>query len=522
MTVTTKSDEKPVDPIQDAMGTMGHWQIIITIAISLINFPAAWNQLAIAVIAPRQNFMCLSPLPINPNDSMLKTCFVKVNESLPEVECEKFSYDDSVFKSTIVSEWNLVCERKYLLSFAQPLTQLGILVGNMLFGIVADKIGRKTPLMIAVIVQAIAGIITVFMPSYELFLLFKVISAVATGGTMLISFVLVMEIVGIETRSKILTMFHIPFLLGFLSVPLISYLTRTWDGYWLTISVPAFSLFFYYWVIPESPRWLLTVGNVKKAQSILMKAAKKNKIPEHKVSMAIDDHTNLLKQDTSTEVDDNGNSKSYSVIDLVRTPNMRIKTLCIVFNWFKCGMVFFGIEHYLGHISENVLSDLAISAAFQFPGLLLVYILISRVSRLKILICANVLSGISLLLMIAFQDSPTIRLILVIIGITCMTVSFPTIYLYTGELFPTVVRNIGFGVCSVASKLGSIVAPLFIDNNAKLSFWVIPVVFGMGPILGAILCYWLPETMDCKLPETIEDGENFKKRSKICQDKCPS
>lgn len=44
--------------------------------------------------------------------------------------------------------------------------------------------------MVAVIVQAIAGIITVFMPSYELFLLFKVISAVATGGTMLISFVL--------------------------------------------------------------------------------------------------------------------------------------------------------------------------------------------------------------------------------------------------------------------------------------------------------------------------------------------
>lgn len=114
-------------------------------------------------------------------------------------------------------------------------------------------------------------------------------------------------------------------------------------------------------MIPESPRWLLTVGKIKKAQSILMKAAKKNKIPEHKVSVAIDDHTNLLKQDTSTEVDGNGNSKTYSVIDLVRTPNMRIKTLCIVFNWFKCGMVFFGIEHYLGHMSENVLSDLAIS-----------------------------------------------------------------------------------------------------------------------------------------------------------------
>ncbi|XP_053593360.1 organic cation transporter protein [Microplitis demolitor] len=516
-----KSNLKTIDPIQDAMGIMGPWQIMITIAISLINFPAAWNQLAIAVIAPGQNFTCISPAPINPNDSMIKACFVKVNHSLPEVKCTEFTYDQSVFKSTIISEWDLVCDRKILLSLVQSLTQLGILIGNLVFGIYADKVGRKTPLMIAVVIQAVTGIITAFMPLYELFLLFKFISAIATGGTMLISFVIVMEIIGVETRSNILTLFHIPFVLGFLCVPLFSYLTRTWDGYWLTISIPAFTLLSFYWLIPESPRWLLAVGKVEQAREVLVKAAKRNKISEDKVTAAIIAHENLSTKDTSTFNNDGSEYKTYNVIDLVRTPNMRIKTLCIVFNWFKCGMVFFGIEHYLGHLSENVLSDLAISAAFQFPGLLLVYILISRVSRLKILIGANVLSGISLLLIVAFYDSDTIKLILVTIGITCMTVSFPTIYLYTGELFPTVVRNIGFAVCSVASKLGSMVAPFLIDNIDDLAFWIVPVVFGLGPILGAILCYWLPETMDCRLPETIEDGENFKKQKKRTSVKCP-
>jgi hypothetical protein len=38
-----------------------------------------------------------------------------------------------------------------------------------------------------------------------------------------------------------------------------------------------------------------------------------------------------------------------------------------------------------------------------------------------------------------------------------------------------------------------------------------PVIFGIGPIIGAILCLLLPETMNCELPETIEDGENFGK-----------
>ncbi|XP_014299598.2 organic cation transporter protein [Microplitis demolitor] len=519
MADSEKIEKKNLDPIQDAMGVMGPWQIIITVAVSLTNFPAACNQLAIAVIAPGQNFTCISPAPINPNDSMIKACFVKVNHSLPEVKCTEFSYDQSVFKSTIISEWDLVCERQYLVSFVQILTQLGILIGNLVFGTIADTIGRKNPLMIAVIIQAVTGTITAFMQLFELFLLFKFVSAIATGGVILISFVIVMEIIGVETRAKTLTLFHIPFLLGFFSIPLFSYLTRTWDGYWLTISIQAFILLSFYWLIPESPRWLLAVGKVEQAREVLVKAAKRNKISEDKVTAAIVAHENLSKKDTNTFNDDSSKCKTYNVIDLVRTPNMRIKTLCIVFNWFSSGMVFFGIEHYLGHLSENVLSDLAISAAFQFPGLLLVYILISRVSRLKIFIVANVLSGISLLLIIPFYDNYLAKLILVTIVIICMTLSFPTIYLYTGELFPTVVRNIGFAVCSLASTSGSMVAPFLIDNIDDLAVWIVPVVFSLVSILGTILCYWLPETMDCRLPETLEDGENFKKKNEKIPDK---
>ncbi|XP_061717038.1 organic cation transporter protein-like [Cydia pomonella] len=319
-----------------------------------------------------------------------------------------------------------------------------------------------------------------------------------------------MEIVGTQVRSNILTLYHVPFVLGIMTVPLFSYLTRTWDGYWLMISVPSFALLSYYWLIPESPRWLLAVGRVKEAREILLKAAQTNRISETKVTTAIEHHEKLLPSATK-DIKAESEERSYGVLDLVRTPNMRLKTICIVFNWLKCGMVFFGIEHYLGHMSDNVLSDLAISAAFQLPGLLIVFFLISRVSRLKFLVVANVLAGISLLLIIPFYTNDTMKLVLVTVALTCMTISFPTIYLYTGELFPTVVRNIGFAVCSVASKTGSIFAPFLIDYVDDLAYWVIPVVFGMGPILGAILCIWLPETMNCKLPETIEDGENFRR-----------
>ncbi len=42
--------------------------------------------------------------------------------------------------------------------------------------------------MFALLIQALAGLATSFMPTFELFLIFKLISAVATGGTMLIGF----------------------------------------------------------------------------------------------------------------------------------------------------------------------------------------------------------------------------------------------------------------------------------------------------------------------------------------------
>nr|ACE75159.1 MFS transporter protein [Glyptapanteles flavicoxis] len=498
------------DPIQDAMGRLGIWQLVITVALSIVDMPAAWHELAIPVIAPGQDFTCISPAPMNSSDSMLKACYVKVNESLPEVKCEKFSYDTTDFKSTIMSEWDLVCDRKFLMSMVQPLTQLGILSGNLISGIVADKIGRKTPLMFALLIQALAGLATSFMPTFELFLIFKLISAVATGGTMLIGFSIVVEIISVHYRSSVLILYQISFALGFLMVPGFSYLTRTWDGYWRMIALPSFFLLSYYWLIPESPRWLLAHGRVEEARQVLLKAAKWNKISPETVNAALESHQKLLaKAPESIEIETKG--RSYGITDLLRTPTMRMRTLFIAFNWFKDGMVFFGSEYYLGRMSDSVLTNLAISALSQFPALVLAYFLTPRVSRLKVMAYSNVVAGISMLLIIPFYNNDMAKLIVVSIGSTGLTLSFLTGNLYTGELFPTVVRNIGYAICNVSSKSGSMISPFLIDYVNEIAYWVVPLCFGIVPIVGAGLCYWLPETMDCKLPETIEDGENFKR-----------
>ncbi len=91
------------------------------------------------------------------------------------------------------------------------------------------------------------------------------------------------------------------------------------------------------------------------------------------------------------------------------------------------------------------------------------YFMVSRVSRLKIVAYSNVLAGISMLLIIPFYNHEALKLTVVAVGTTCLTISFLTTKLYTGELFPTVVRNVGFAVCSVTSSIGCMISPLLVE-----------------------------------------------------------
>lgn len=96
------------------------------------------------------------------------------------------------------------------------------------------------------------------------------------------------------------------------------------------------------------------------------------------------------------------------------------------------------------------------------------------------------------------------------LGISCSMISFSTVYIYAGEIFPTVVRNIGLGSSSTFARVGSMIAP-FIANLSSDHSWVPPNIFGASMLVGALLCYMLPETLNCKLPESIEDVEEFEK-----------
>ncbi|NWU80755.1 S22AD protein, partial [Onychorhynchus coronatus] len=97
-------------------------------------------------------------------------------------------------------------------------------------------------------------------------------------------------------------------------------------------------------------------------------------------------------------------------------------------------------------------------------------------------------------------DQPVAITVLAIIGKFTATATFSTSYVYAAELFPTVIRQTGVGLCSTTARVAGILAPLIIPLDQYHR--AIPMaIFGSIPVLVSLSCILLPETRGVDLPD---------------------
>eukprot|EP00494_Astrolonche_serrata_P001744 UN01750 len=99
-----------------------------------------------------------------------------------------------------------------------------------------------------------------------------------------------------------------------------------------------------------------------------------------------------------------------------------------------------------------------------------------------------------------------VRMVCGVVGIFGMAATYNLLFIYTAELFPTVVRNAALGCTSQASQMGAILAPMVVVLGERVPF----AVFGVSGIIGGLLVFYLPETMNKPLYDTmagLEEGE---------------
>lgn len=84
-----------------------------------------------------------------------------------------------------------------------------------------------------------------------------------------------MELSGKSFRPYLVGLTEISYVTGYFAQPVIAYFVREWRYLQLFTSVPWIFVIIYYWIMPESPRWLISVGRKKEAIEILTYIAKK-------------------------------------------------------------------------------------------------------------------------------------------------------------------------------------------------------------------------------------------------------
>lgn len=134
--------------------------------------------------------------------------------------------------------------------------------------------GRRYALFAACLLQLISGLIAPFCLNYWTFMIIRFFIGMSTAGTMLTSFILMMEVTGINKRELVSCLAAMPLPVGELLMPLVAYYMRAWNEFSLAIAIPNFIFLTFVFTVPESPKWLISKGRLQEASLVMEKAAK--------------------------------------------------------------------------------------------------------------------------------------------------------------------------------------------------------------------------------------------------------
>ncbi|XP_014785828.1 organic cation transporter protein [Octopus bimaculoides] len=428
-----------------------------------------------------------------------------------EVNCHAWVYDKSSVPSTAASDLNLVCHRTVFISTINMLLMAGVFVGSLFFGTFSDQKGRKLSLYLALLLSIVTVLPLYFVGSFEALATLRFFAGSSGASIFMVAFILAIEIVPHSHRSLVGLFSHIAFATGQIAMAGIAYLIRDWHLLCLAASLIFLPFFLYWFIIDESPRWLISNSKVEEAKDLFEKIAKRNK--------AVFTPSSLQQsQETTPQImDQTKPAQKVSLFHLFKSRVLLIRCAIISFNWIVVNMVFFGLLFGIGELGLNIYFSTFLFAAVEFPAYVFLYFTLDRWGRKPLYCSLILLCGVacvsSSFVYVWGKDLFGLTIFLALIGKFSVSGASTVISNIASEILPTVIRNAAFGLCSCLGRLGGMSAPYItlLSNYIPTEFGKsLPLIlFGVAALVAGFLSLALPETLGENLPDTIEDGEKF-------------
>lgn len=468
-------------------------------------------------------------------------CSYLHRQQLGSTPCDEWVYNTSLFASTVVTEFNLVCGDDEWSNRTALIMMVGIMCGATLMGVLSDKYGRLISFKVAILVLIVSSIVCTFSPNVLVFAITRFFVGFGAIGSCVAGYVYTLEMIDKKYRVVVAQVVQCTYSVGFMIFALIGYLDREWRSLNLILCallIPPFII--YLRMGGESPRWLLSQNRGKELKKLIYQMASANNKDlkqfngvhleikanpivtttvtttkeESRAVQQSSDSSEPLQLSSSDTLGGDTQLPQYTSLHLLRNPILRNMMLVLFFNWFTTTCIYYGLTFSVTSQNGDPFINLFLSGLVEIPANLGAIWAVMKFGRRSVISSANFLCGVSLLTMVFIAQDSMLRTALYHISKFASSAIFSCIYLYTSEMFPTPLRGNALGMCSASSRLGGIASQLILMKAVKGDEFP-NYTFGSMAIASGCLLLLLPETRGTSLPDTIDDSEEIYKRNRL-------
>uniref|UniRef100_A0A8D0CN53 Solute carrier family 22 member 13-like n=1 Tax=Scleropages formosus TaxID=113540 RepID=A0A8D0CN53_SCLFO len=231
-------------------------------------------------------------------------------------------------------------------TYGQTMFMIGLLIGSLFGGALADKYGKRVVHLGSNILQAVTALMTAFLPSAAFYLAARWIAGLTCCGINITSFSLGVEWSLPKYRTWPPALLSFSFSVGMMFLAAVAFLTSGWMQFHLAMAVPQLLCLPFYYSIPESPQWLLLNRRLEVLEEY------RNRCPEDKESLDL--ILNSMGKEAQGSSRAEGKSEKHSFLLLFRSPTILLRLSVMSYIGQKC-VAFVNLWYRIGCILNAVL-----------------------------------------------------------------------------------------------------------------------------------------------------------------------
>lgn len=375
-----------------------------------------------------------------------------------------FGYDIASVSGAIL----FIQKQLHLNSWEQGMVVSSVLIGAIIGALATskflDKYGRRKLLIWAAVIFAVGALGSGFAPEYWTLLVTRTILGIGVGITSALIPAYLHELAPKRMHGAVATMFQLMVMIGILLAYILNYtFQRYYIGWRLMLgfaAIPAIILFFGALFLPESPRFLVRIGKLNEARSVLMDT---NKGDTKAVDTAMDEIQVSAKQKQ-------GGWKELFSKD-VRPALVTGLGVAIFQQIIGSNSVIFYAPTIFTKVGWGVAAALLAHIGIGIVNVIVTVVallLMDHVDRKKMLTVGAAGMGLSLFVMAFILKTNSGGHVAAYVSAIALTVYIafyactwaPVTWVYIGEVFPLNIRGLGTSLCSATNWLADMIVSL--------------------------------------------------------------